>query len=266
MFKCRDIPKCFALAGLAIALCWSSIALAQTAKKRANLQAAAPAVTAPKCLPGAGPGGICASASACVPFVSARNPADGSCTSYGQCWTGPGAGTHADGSCFKAGECKANYGKWSDGSCITVAQYPTVQGAVVMASCMTSTRINYNWCALGKSFAPLAKDIFVFDQSLAGVASSPGGAASDIRFKRDIAQVALRNDGIALYSFRYFWSDQVYVGVMAQQVAGIAPEAVIMHDNGYLWVDYDRLGLKMQTLQEWQASGATKASLIVAAP
>jgi len=79
-------------------------------------------------------------------------------------------------------------------------------------------------------------------------------AASDIRLKRDITQLAVLDNGIKLYSFRYFGSDQVYVGVMAQQVAAIAPQAVVMEPNGYLAVYYDRLGLKMQTLEEWQAT------------
>ncbi len=95
------------------------------------------------------------------------------------------------------------------------------------------------------------------DQSPLGIQSSPGGAASDFRFKRDVTPVALRDDGVTLYSFRYFGSDQVYVGVMAQQAAAIVPEAVTRHPDGFLYVYYDRLGLKMQTLEEWQASQRT---------
>jgi hypothetical protein len=34
-------------------------------------------------------------------------------------------------------------------------------------------------------------------------------------------------NGIGLYGYRYIWSDQVYVGVMAQEVAEIVPDAVI---------------------------------------
>jgi len=69
-----------------------------------------------------------------------------------------------------------------------------------------------------------------------------------------------------LYSFRYFWSDQVYVGVMAQQVATIVPEAVVMEPNGFLAVNYDRLGLKMQTLEEWQARHGVASPSDTAAP
>jgi hypothetical protein len=45
----------------------------------------------------------------------------------------------------------------------------------------------------------------------------------------------------------------IYVGVMAQEVAAIAPAAVIQGADGYLRVDYDRLGLRLVTWDEWAA-------------
>jgi len=77
---------------------------------------------------------------------------------------------------------------------------------------------------------------------------------SDVRLKRDIALVGHLDDGLGLYQYRYLWSDTVYVGVMAQEVALIHPDAVVrgVLDN-YLRVDYGRLGLKLMTLQEWDA-------------
>ena len=50
---------------------------------------------------------------------------------------------------------------------------------------------------------------------------------SDARLKRDIALVGRRDDGLGLYRYRYLWSDTVYVGVMAQEVALIHPDAVV---------------------------------------
>jgi hypothetical protein len=47
-----------------------------------------------------------------------------------------------------------------------------------------------------------------------------------------------------------FGSDQLYVGVMAQEVAAIAPDAVRRGADGYLRVDYARLGLHLQTWNE----------------
>ena len=51
---------------------------------------------------------------------------------------------------------------------------------------------------------------------------------SDARLKRDIDQVATRDDGLPIYSFRYLWDDEVYVGVMAQDL-------LAMPTGGWLW-------------------------------
>jgi len=77
---------------------------------------------------------------------------------------------------------------------------------------------------------------------------------SDIRAKRDIAPLARLDNGIGLYRFRYTWSDQLYVGVIAQEVASVMPDAVIRGADGYLRVDYGRLGLQLLTWDEWQAA------------
>jgi hypothetical protein len=78
---------------------------------------------------------------------------------------------------------------------------------------------------------------------------------SDIRLKRDVVLLGRLADGIALYRYRYIGEDRVYVGVMAQQVRNISPDAVMRGNNGYLLVDYERLGLRLQTWDEWTASG-----------
>ena len=74
---------------------------------------------------------------------------------------------------------------------------------------------------------------------------------SDRRLKKDISKVGTTDLGIDLYRYRYLWSDQEYVGVMAQDVAPIRPDAVIKGDDGYLRVDYAAIGAKLQTLDEW---------------
>ena len=50
---------------------------------------------------------------------------------------------------------------------------------------------------------------------------------SDIRLKRDVALIGRRSDGLGLYRYRYLWSDTVYVGVMAQEVALLHPDAIV---------------------------------------
>ncbi|HEY4403902.1 MAG TPA: tail fiber domain-containing protein, partial [Xanthobacteraceae bacterium] len=85
-----------------------------------------------------------------------------------------------------------------------------------------------------------------------------GKRRSDIRLKQDIVPLARLDSGIELYRFRYKGSDPTtYVGVMAQEVQTITPSAVSLGRNGYLQVDYDRLGLKFMTWDTWlQRHGA----------
>lgn len=74
---------------------------------------------------------------------------------------------------------------------------------------------------------------------------------SDVRFKRDITLLGRRDDGLGIYSYRYLWSDTVYTGAMAQEVALIHPAAVVRDPlTGYLGVDYARLGLRPVTLRD----------------
>jgi hypothetical protein len=77
---------------------------------------------------------------------------------------------------------------------------------------------------------------------------------SDIRLKHDIALLNRLHNGLGLYRFNYAGSDQAYVGVMAQEVEAIMPEAAARGSDGYLRVYYDMLGIGMQTWEEWVAS------------
>jgi hypothetical protein len=82
----------------------------------------------------------------------------------------------------------------------------------------------------------------------------PPPPASDVRLKRDIVRVGQLENGIPLYRFRYLWSDAVHVGVMVQDVRPLVPEAVIDDDSGFMRVDYQRLGTRMMSWDEWQSS------------
>jgi hypothetical protein len=77
-----------------------------------------------------------------------------------------------------------------------------------------------------------------------GLGSVPA-MGSDIRLKTDIEQVGVAANGLPLYTFRYLWSDEVYRGVMAQDVLKVFPEAVVTRPDGYMAVRYDMLGLEM---------------------
>ena len=83
-----------------------------------------------------------------------------------------------------------------------------------------------------------------------------GGRRSDIRLKHDITLLGRLDDGLGFYRFAYNGSDKAYVGVMAQEVQMIEPEAVLVGRDGYFRVLYSKLGFKMQTYDQWIASGA----------
>jgi outer membrane immunogenic protein len=87
-------------------------------------------------------------------------------------------------------------------------------------------------------------------------ASYAGSAifVSDTRLKRGIVLLTRLDNGLGIYRYRYLWSDVVYVGVMAQEVALIRPDAVVRSPlDDYLQIDYARLGLELMTLPEWEA-------------
>jgi hypothetical protein len=51
------------------------------------------------------------------------------------------------------------------------------------------------------------------------------------------------------------WADDMAdVGVMAQEVEAMRPEAVVRHSDSYLRVDYDLLGFRMQW-EDWVSVG-----------
>ena len=64
------------------------------------------------------------------------------------------------------------------------------------------------------------------------------------------------DNGLGFYRFSYNGSNKAYVGVMAQEVQQVVPEAVARGRDGYLRVDYTRLGVKFDSYERWRASGA----------
>jgi hypothetical protein len=83
-----------------------------------------------------------------------------------------------------------------------------------------------------------------------------GGRRSDIELKEDVTLLGHLANGIGFYRFVYKGNDTAYVGVMAQDVQRVRPDAVTRGHDGYLRVFYDKLGLKFQTYSQWLASGA----------
>jgi hypothetical protein len=88
-----------------------------------------------------------------------------------------------------------------------------------------------------------------------GMSGVGGPAPSDIRMKHDVVLLGQLDNGLGYYRFSYNGSDKSYVGVMAQEVEKVMPGAVVRGSDGYLRVFYDKLGLRMQSYDDWVAAG-----------
>jgi hypothetical protein len=73
-----------------------------------------------------------------------------------------------------------------------------------------------------------------------------GGGWSDRRLKRDIVRLGVSPSGLPIYAFRYVWGGPRYIGVMAQDLLKLRPDAVILDESGYYKVDYSRIDVEMR--------------------
>lgn len=105
--------------------------------------------------------------------------------------------------------------------------------------------------------ASFAMDGLTISKAQAQPANGSGALIlSDRRLKTGVARVATLPSGLGLYRYRYLWSDIEHVGVMAQEVRDVTPEAVVAGTDGFLRVDYQMLGLEMPTYQAWRERGS----------
>ena len=86
----------------------------------------------------------------------------------------------------------------------------------------------------GKSNGLSVQDVV----SLASSAATIAAAVSDIRLKENISPVGRLDNGLTVYRFNYIGSPQVQIGLIAQEVRDVKPEAAIVGDDGYLRVNY----------------------------
>jgi hypothetical protein len=77
-----------------------------------------------------------------------------------------------------------------------------------------------------------------------------------VALKHDIILLGHLDNGLGLYRFAYNGSNRAYVGVLAQEVQRVRPDAVVQGSDGYLRVHYHQLGLRFQTYRSWIAVGA----------
>lgn len=78
-------------------------------------------------------------------------------------------------------------------------------------------------------------------------AGSPTGAAqiaglfSDRRLKADIKLVGKLDNGLNVYQYRYKAGGPTQLGLMADEVEKVSPNAVATHESGYKMVDYSKV-------------------------
>ena len=83
-----------------------------------------------------------------------------------------------------------------------------------------------------------------------------GGRRSGLALKHDIVLLGHLDNGLGYYRFSYLGSTKAYVGVIAQEVQPVVPQAVTRGSDGYLRVYYEKLGIKFRTYRDWLAGGA----------
>lgn len=64
---------------------------------------------------------------------------------------------------------------------------------------------------------------------------------SDERLKTDVKRVGKTDEGLPVYTYRYKGDGTIHMGVMAQEVLKENPDAVRMHESGFLMVDYGKV-------------------------
>ena len=68
-----------------------------------------------------------------------------------------------------------------------------------------------------------------------------GAAASDRRLKKHVTKVSELSSGIGVYEYHYIDGTGPFIGVMADEVAKVQPEALGPTVHGYMTVDYSKL-------------------------
>ena len=91
---------------------------------------------------------------------------------------------------------------------------------------------------------------------------------SDLRLKENVRWLETLDNGIRLHAFPYRGDDRIFVGVLAQDVLAMPQfaDAVVMHDSGYLTVNYSKLRLRVVGIGEMLAASKTALSKLLLGP
>lgn len=86
---------------------------------------------------------------------------------------------------------------------------------------------------------------------------------SDTRLKTDVTYLETLDNGLRLYAFRYHGQKDGFVGVIADDLLQDPRFAHAVHrgEDGYLRVDYTRLGVQLSNMQAMISAGNTVLGL-----
>jgi hypothetical protein len=129
---------------------------------------------------------------------------------------------------------------------VNAPQQATTAGADILGA----SQANYNAQMGGFNAAQAAQSNL--NSGLMGLGGTLGAAAimSDIRTKQNIVRIGTLPSGLPFYQFEYTpeFKDEaghgIHIGVMAQEVEQVMPEAVITRADGIKLVDYGVLNAK----------------------
>ena len=128
-------------------------------------------------------------------------------------------------------------------SFVNSAQQATTSGADLLGA----SQMGYNAQMGGFNAQQAAQQ--GMNSGLMGLGGTLGAAAimSDIRTKEHIKAIGFLSNGLSVYEYEYKteWKDEAgygkFIGVMAQEVEMVQPEAVITRPDGYKMVNYGAL-------------------------
>jgi hypothetical protein len=127
------------------------------------------------------------------------------------------------------------------GQPVTFGSTPSAQNIMPMQEANYQTQVGqYN-----NQQAGLANGLFGIGSGILGAMAPGGFLASDRRLKKDIKKIGEFDKGLNLWSFRYKWDHDdspKHVGLMAQEVEKVVPDAVSFSPDGYRMVDYGQVG------------------------
>jgi hypothetical protein len=125
------------------------------------------------------------------------------------------------------------------GSQITNPQFQAYQGSTIAPAPVAQTAQNAYQGALNNYNQQVgsqnAQTAGLFSLGAAGI----GAAFSDRRLKSNINRIGTHKLGIGIYEYDIMGRHEI--GVMAQEVEKVMPEAISRHHTGYMMVDYGRI-------------------------